>query len=250
MHFQPQTALSDSEIERYSRQLILPQIGGAGQQKLKAAKILVIGAGGLGASVLHYLSAAGVGCLGIVDNDRVELSNLQRQIIHGSDNIGLLKTQSAQSAIYRLNAHVNVKSYNFRLEETNSQDLFANYDVIIDCSDNFTTHYLITDTAHKVAKPCISGAIRQFDGMLTLLAPYENNNPTYRDIFPETLESQNLPTCSTSGVIGAAAGVIGSLQAMEAIKHIVGIGNNLIGKLLLYHGLETRFKIINYKRSY
>ncbi|MDN5248813.1 MAG: ThiF family adenylyltransferase, partial [Alphaproteobacteria bacterium] len=168
--------LNNEEIERYSRQIILPQIGGAGQQKLKATKILIIGAGGLGAPVLQYLSAAGIGELGIVDDDYVELSNLQRQIIHRTDSIGQAKTKSAYEAIQNLNPNTKITNHSYRLESGNAQELFAAYDIIIDCCDNFATHYLTADTAQIMHKPCISGAINQFDGMITVLMPYKDQN--------------------------------------------------------------------------
>lgn len=241
---------SNEEIERYSRQIILQQIGGAGQQKLKASKILTIGAGGLGAPVLQYLSAAGVGELGIIDDDFVELSNLQRQVIHGTDRIGQAKTQSAYKTIKSLNPNIKVNTHDYRLEATNAQEIFAAYDIIIDCCDNFSTRYLIADTAQIMHKPCISGAINQFNGMITVLMPYKDQNPSYRDIFPRIPQTGMLPNCTTHGVIGAIAGIIGSMQALEGIKLAAGIKSNLVGKLLIYHGLQARFQTINYKQNY
>lgn len=177
-----QEKLSKEEIERYARHIILREIGGPGQQKLKKARVLVIGAGGLGAPILIYLAAAGVGTLGIVDDDLVSLSNLQRQIIHETETIGDPKVNSAETSVSRINPHVNVEKHELRLDDTNATDIFNHYDIIIDGSDNFTTRYLVADFAEKLSKPLITGAIGRFDGSITVLKPYENNNPSYRDL--------------------------------------------------------------------
>ena len=244
-------ALESTEIERYARHIVLPEIGGAGQQKLKAARVLVIGAGGLGAPVLSYLAAAGVGCLGIVDDDRVSLSNLQRQVIHGSDAVGELKTESAAKAIEKLNPHVSVEAHPLRLSEDNAEAIIERYDIVVDGSDNFTTRYLVADSAANAGKSLVTGAVGRFDGSLTVLKPFENGsdgrpNPSYRDLFPEPPPDGLVPSCAEAGVVGALTGVIGTLQAMEVIKLITGIGEPLVGRLLLYDALAARFDIIRY----
>lgn len=242
-------ALNTEEIERYARHIILPEIGGYGQQKLKSARVLVIGAGGLSAPVLLYLAAAGVGTLGIVDHDDVSLSNLQRQIIHDSLTVGTLKTSSAAQHLARINPQVAVETHDVRLERENVHDLLFTYDIIVDGSDNFATRYLLADQAALMKKPLVSGAIGRFDGSLTVLMPYENDNPSYRDLFPTPPPAGMIPSCAEAGVIGALPGVIGSLQALEVIKLIVGIGEPLIGRLLLYDSLAARFEEIRYGRT-
>lgn len=241
--------LTDAEIERYARQIILPEIGGSGQQKLKAARILMIGAGGLGAPVLIYLAAAGIGTLGIVDDDIVSLSNLHRQIIHTTKALNTLKVDSAQNTIEAINPHVLVEKHACRLTQDNAQTLIANYDIIVDGSDNFTTRYLVADVAEKLHKPLVTSAIGRFDGSLTVLMPYQNNNPNYRDLFPTPPPKGTIANCQETGVIGVLPGIMGALQAMEVIKLITDIGKPLIGRLLLYDGLNANFDIINYKRK-
>lgn len=240
--------LNTVEIERYARHIILPEIGGMGQQKLKAARVLVIGAGGLGSPVLTYLAAAGVGTLGIVDDDIVSLSNLQRQIIHKTSSINQYKTVSAETTIKEINPHVTVEKYNLRLDENNINKLLETYHIIIDGSDNFATRYLLADHAADCGKPLISGAVGRFDGSLTVLMPYKNNNPHYRDLFPNPPVANVIPTCAETGIIGILPGVIGTLQAMEAIKLITNVGEPLVGKILIYNGLSAKFNIISYKR--
>ncbi|MEI9402429.1 molybdopterin-synthase adenylyltransferase MoeB [Mesorhizobium argentiipisi] len=245
-------ALTDEELERYARHIVLPEIGGPGQQKLKRARVLVIGAGGLGAPVLEYLAAAGVGTLGIVDDDTVSLSNLQRQVIHGSDTIGMAKTDSAAAAIMRVNPNVSVESHRLRLTEENAPALVTRYDVVVDGSDNFETRYAAADACASEKKPLVTAAVGRFDGSVTVLKPFETGtdgkrNPSYRDLFPEAPPEGLVPSCAVAGIVGALTGVIGTLEAMEAIKLITGIGEPLIGRLLLYDGLTARFDTIRYK---
>ncbi|WP_156850908.1 molybdopterin-synthase adenylyltransferase MoeB [Bartonella refiksaydamii] len=243
------TKLSNEEIERYARHIILPEIGGAGQQKLKAARVLVVGAGGLGAPVLTYLAAAGVGTLGIVDDDIVSLSNLQRQVIHKTTAVNQKKTDSAKTTIEAINPHVTVEKHNLRLKESNVDALLNDYHIIVDGSDNFATRYLLADHAALCKKPLISGAVRRFDGSLTVLMPYKDNNPHYRDLFPKPPALGTTSSCAETGIIGALPGVIGTLQAMEVIKLITNIGEPLVGKILLYDGLSAQFNIVTYRRS-
>ncbi|MER9841614.1 molybdopterin-synthase adenylyltransferase MoeB [Mesorhizobium australicum] len=247
------TALTADEIERYARHIVLPEVGGAGQQKLKQARVLVIGAGGLGAPVLEYLAAAGVGTLGIVDDDTVSLSNLQRQVIHGTDTVGMLKTQSAGAAIARINPNTSVETHTFRLTAENAPALVAKYDIVVDGSDNFETRYVVADACASEGKPLVHAAVGRFDGSVTVLKPFEDGrdgkpNPSYRDLFPEAPPPGLVPSCAEAGVLGALTGVVGTLQAMEAIKLITGIGEPLIGRLLLYDALAARFETIRYKR--
>ncbi|MBZ9881439.1 molybdopterin-synthase adenylyltransferase MoeB [Mesorhizobium sp. CA10] len=245
-------ALTDEELERYARHIVLPEIGGPGQQKLKRARVLVIGAGGLGAPVLEYLAAAGVGTLGVVDDDTVSLSNLQRQVIHGSDRVGMAKTDSAREAIMRINPNVTVESHRLRLTEENAPALVAGYDIVVDGSDNFETRYAVADACAGEKKPLVTAAVGRFDGSVTVLKPFEagadgKRNPSYRDLFPEAPPEGLVPSCAVAGIVGALTGVIGTLEAMEAIKLIAGIGEPLIGRLLLYDGLTARFDTIRYK---
>jgi adenylyltransferase/sulfurtransferase len=243
--------MTDSEIERYARHIVLADVGGPGQQKLKAARVLVVGAGGLGAPLIQYLAAAGVGTLGIVDDDRVALSNLQRQVIHDTAAVGRLKVESAHEAVARLNPHVAVAMHSLRLTRENAEDLVQQYDVVADGSDNFATRYAVSDACFHARKPLVTAAVGQFDGSLTTLKPFETGadgspNPTYRCLFPEAPPDGLLPTCAQAGILGALTGVIGSLQALEVIKEIVGIGTGLIGRLLLYDARAMRFETIEY----
>ena len=246
--------LSSEELERYARHIVLPEIGGPGQQKLKRARVLVIGAGGLGAPVLEYLAAAGVGTLGIVDDDHVSLSNLQRQVIHTTDSVGASKADSAAATIARINPHVTVELHKLRLTSANAAKLIADYDMVIDGSDNFETRYAVADAAAEVKRPLVHAAVGRFDGSITVLKPFERNaegrkNPSYRDLFPEPPPAGLVPSCAEAGVLGALTGVIGTLQAMEAIKLITGIGEPLVGRLLLYDALGARFDTVRYKAA-
>ena len=245
--------LDADEIARYQRHIVLPEIGGAGQQRLKAARVLVIGAGGLGAPVLQYLAAAGVGTIGIVDDDIVSLSNLQRQVIHDTDTIGRPKTQSSADAIGRLNPHVAVVAFNERLAADNAARLLSDFDILVDGSDNFATRYAAADAAETARLPLVTGAVGRFDGSVTVLKPWEDGpdgtrNPGYRDLFPSPPPAGVVPSCAEAGIVGALTGVIGTLMAMEVIKLVTGAGEPLVGRLLLYDGLAARFDTLRYAR--
>jgi adenylyltransferase/sulfurtransferase len=244
-------ALSPEEIERYARHIVLREVGGPGQQKLRQSRVLIIGAGGLGAPLLQYLAAAGVGTLGIVDDDRVSLSNLQRQIIHQTLDVGRLKTQSAGESVTRLNPHVNVEAHTVRITHDNARALVAGYDLVADGSDNFATRYVVSDACYYEKKPLITAAVGGFDASLTTLRPFEMSadgtpNPTYRCLFPEAPPAGSVPTCEEAGVLGALTGIVGSMMALEVIREIVGFGESLVGRLLLIDTRMIRFETIRY----
>ncbi|GJM02477.1 MAG: molybdopterin biosynthesis protein [Rhodomicrobium sp.] len=243
------SSLSGEEIERYKRHIILKQLGIQGQQKLKAAKVLVIGAGGLGSPVLLYLAAAGVGTIGIIDDDIVSLSNLQRQIIHDTDKVAFDKTTSAKERIAQINPHVEVIEHKTRINAGNAIEVISNYDIVADGSDNFSTRYLVNDACYFARKPLVFAAIGPFDGHLTTFRSAETKpdgtpNPNYRCIFPKAPPPGSVAPCSEVGVLGAIAGVMGTLQATEVIKEITGIGTGMVGRLLLYNALETEFQTV------
>jgi molybdopterin/thiamine biosynthesis adenylyltransferase len=247
-------ALSSDEVERYARHLVLQDIGGPGQAKLAAAKVLVVGAGGLGAPLLQYLAAAGVGTIGVVDDDVVSLSNLQRQVIHGTPDIGRPKVASAESAIRRLNPHVKVDVHETRIAAGNGRALVRGYDIVADGSDNFATRYAVADACLAEGKPLVTAALGQFDGSLTTIRGHESGpdgraNPTYRCLFPAPPPSGAVPTCAEAGVLGALAGVMGSLMAMEVVREIVGFGEGLVGRLLMVDARAMRFQTFSYERS-
>lgn len=244
--------LTDLELERYARHIVLNGVGGPGQGRLKAAKVLVIGAGGLGAPVIHYLAAAGVGLIGLVDDDSVSLSNLQRQVIHRTEDIGRPKVESAAEAVARINPHVDIACHAERLVAANAEALLAGYDIVVDGSDNFDTRYLASDTACRLRKPLVTAAVSEFDGSITTLMPWLADaegrpNPTYRCLFPDPPPAGTVPTCALTGVMGALTGVIGTLQALEVVKLITGVGEPLIGRLLLFDGRGMRFDTIRYR---
>ena len=245
-------SLSHDEIERYSRHLLLSDIGGPGQAKLKAARVLAVGAGGLGAPLLQYLAGAGVGTIGIVDDDRVDLSNLQRQVIHGTPDIGRPKVESAADAVRRLNPHVTVETHARRLSAANARAIVRGYDIVAEGSDNFETRYAVSDACFHEKKPLVTAALGQFDGTLTTLRPFETGpdgrpNPTYRCLFPEPPPPGAVPTCSEAGVLGALAGVMGSLMAMEVIREITGFGEGMVGRLLMVDARSMRFDVMRYR---
>ncbi len=244
-------ALTHDEIDRYARHLVLKDVGGPGQLKLKAARVLVIGAGGLGAPLIQYLAAAGVGAIGLVDNDAVSLSNLQRQVIHGTPDIGTPKVESAARAILRLNPHVTAELHDLRLTADNARDLIGRYDIVADGSDNFETRYAVSDACFFEEKPLVTAALGQFDGSLTTIRAHESGpggkpNPTYRCLFPSPPPPGAIPTCAEAGVLGALAGVMGSLMAMEVIREIVGFGESLVGRLLMIDARSMRFDTVRY----
>src|SRR5438876_2670030 len=243
--------LSNDELERYARHIVLREVGGPGQAALRRARVLVIGAGGLGAPVLLSLAAAGVGTLGVVDHDVVTLSNLQRQVIHATPDIGMPKVESAAATIQRLNPNVTVTAHNVRLAAANALTLIDGYDIVADGSDNFTTRYLVSDACYFAKKPLITAAMGTFDGTLTTLRAHERAadgrpNPTYRCLFPEAPPPGTVPACAEAGVLGALAGVLGSLAALEVIREIVGFGDGLVGRLLMVDARSMRFETLRY----
>lgn len=243
-------SLTPEEIDRYKRHLVLHEVGGQGQQKLKEAKVLVVGAGGLGSPVLMYLAAAGVGTLGIIDDDHVSLDNLQRQVIHDTAHVGVLKTQSAAEAIHQLNPHVEVKLHSELLTAANALEIISQYDVIADGSDNFATRYLVNDACYLAKKPLVFAALGPFDGYLTTFRAFENSPegkpyPNYRCIFPDAPPPGTIANCSEVGILGAVAGVMGTLQALEVIKEITGVGDSLAGRLMIYDARACRFQNVN-----
>lgn len=241
--------LGPEEIQRYMRHLALKEVGGPGQQKLKASKVLVVGAGGLGSPVLLYLAAAGVGTIGVVDDDRVSLDNLQRQIAHDTGRVGDLKTDSAADTIQRLNPHVTVHRHSERLTAKNALDIISRYDIVADGSDNFATRYLTNDACYFAKKPLVFAALGPFDGYLTTFRSHEKDAedrplPNYRCIFPEAPPPGTVAPCSEVGILGAVAGVVGTLQAMEVLKELIGVGESLAGRLIIYDARSCRFETV------
>jgi molybdopterin-synthase adenylyltransferase len=244
-------SLSPDEVERYARHLVLRDVGGPGQAKLKKARVLVIGAGGLGAPLIQYLAAAGLGTIGVVDDDEVSVSNLQRQVIHGTPDVGQFKVESAARAVQRLNPHVTVEAHVTRISARNARDLVQSYDLIADGTDNFETRYEVSDACYYAKKPLVTAALGQFDGSLTTIRAHEKRadgtpNPTYRCLFPLPPPPGAIPACAEAGVLGALAGVMGSLMAMEVIREIVGFGEGLVGRLLMVDARSMRFDVMRY----
>ena len=243
--------LTTEELERYARHIVLREVGGPGQAALKRARVLVIGAGGLGAPLLMYLAAAGVGTLGVIDDDAVALSNLQRQVIHGTGDLGVAKVMSAAAAIARLNPHVAVETHATRLAAHNALELVARYDLVADGSDNFSTRYLVSDACFLAQRPLVTAAVGTFDGTLTTIRAHERGadgkpNPTYRCLFPEPPPAGTVPACQEAGILGALTGVVGSMMALEVIREIVGFGQGLTGRLLMIDARAMRFETLSY----
>jgi adenylyltransferase/sulfurtransferase len=236
--------LSDEELERYARHIVLREVGGPGQARLKAGRVLVVGAGGLGSPLLLYLAAAGIGTLGIVDDDRVSLSNLQRQIAHATADIGRAKTQSAAETIRAINPHVEVRQHHERLTAANAAALVAQYDVVADGSDNFATRFLVNDACFFAGRVLVSAAVAEFDGQLATFKAHDRTKPypCYRCLVPEAPPPGATASCSETGILGAVAGVLGTLQALEVIKEVAQIGESLAGHLVIYDALTTNFR--------
>jgi adenylyltransferase/sulfurtransferase len=244
---EPAAGLSVDEVKRYSRHLIIPDVGMAGQKRLKNAKVLVVGAGGLGSPALLYLAAAGVGTLGIVDFDTVDESNLQRQIIHGVSDVGKSKAESAKESIAEINPYVTVVLYKERLDSSNVMEIFAPYDLIIDGTDNFATRYLVNDACVLLHKPYVWGSIYRFDGQASVF--WADNGPCYRCLYPEPPPPGMVPSCAEGGVLGVLCASIGSIQVNEAIKLIAGIGEPLVGRLMIYDALEMSYRTVRVQKD-
>ncbi len=240
--------LSPAELQRYSRHLMMPEVTPDGQRRLKAARVLCIGAGGLGSPAAMYLAAAGMGTIGIVDFDDVDLSNLQRQILHGTKDIGRDKLESARDRLHDINPEIDVQLHKCRFSSENAPQLVSRYDVIVDGSDNFPTRYLSNDVSVLARKPNIYGSVFRFEGQTTVFAPHLGG-PCYRCLFPEPPPPDSVPNCAQAGVLGVLPGIIGMLQAIEAIKMIVGVGESLVGRLLHFDALKARFRELNLRRD-
>lgn len=244
---EPAADLTPAEVERYSRHLIIPEIGALGQRRLKNAKVLVIGAGGLGSPALLYLAAAGVGTLGIIDDDAVDLSNLQRQVIHGVADVGRPKIESARDAIAGLNPLVDVRLHDVRLDASNALELFSGYDLILDGADNFATRYLVNDAAAILGKPYVWGSIFRFDGQVSVF--WEKYGPTYRDLYPEAPPAGSVPSCGEGGVFGMLCAAVGSLMVTEAVKLITGVGRSMLGRVALFDALGGSWREIRVSKD-
>lgn len=241
-------ALTAEERLRYSRHLMLPEVGVAGQERLKEARVLCLGAGGLGSPTALYLAAAGVGTIGLVDFDRVDLSNLHRQLLHGTNDLGRPKGESARDRILELNPHIAVRIHDCRFESANAEEILRNYDLVVDGTDNFATRYLSNDVAVFARKPNVYGSIFRFDGQATVFAPHLGG-PCYRCLFPEPPLPGTVPNCAEAGVLGVLPGIVGLIQATEALKLILGIGEPLIGRLIHFDALKMKFREFNLRRD-
>jgi adenylyltransferase/sulfurtransferase len=239
----------EHQLKRYARHIVLPEVGGVGQAKLLAARVLVVGAGGLGAPLLLYLAAAGVGTLGVVDDDLVDLTNLHRQVVHATDRIGTPKVESARATLARVNPEVSVVAHNERLGPGNVARLIADYDIVADGSDNFPTRYLVNDACHFAGKPLVSASILRFEGQVAAFKSGLGPFPCYRCLYPSPPPPGLVPTCAQGGVLGALAGAVGSIQATEVLKEIMGIGDSLAGSLLIYDALSTTFRKVSLGRD-
>ncbi len=238
---------TEQQIERYSRQIILPEIGGAGQKKLLNAKVLIIGCGGLGSPASYYLASAGIGRIGLVDSDKVELNNLQRQILHFTKDIGKAKVESAKEKIFAINPEIEIITYELRLNSQNILDVIKDYDFVIDGSDNFPTRYLVNDACIITNKPFSHAGILRFDGQAITVVPKQG--PCYRCLFPDPPPPGMVPSCQQAGIIGGVAGILGAIQATEAIKYILGLPELLVGRLLIFNALEMNFRKLKIKRN-
>jgi molybdopterin/thiamine biosynthesis adenylyltransferase len=244
------TILTDTQLERYARHVILDEVGEEGQARLLGARVLVVGAGGLGSPMLQYLAAAGVGTIGIVDDDAVELSNLQRQVIHRTGDLGRPKVASAADAIAAINPEIKVEAQPFRLGPANAAELVGRYDLVADGSDNFATRYLLNDACYFANTPLVSAALLRFDAQLSVFKAYLGApHPCYRCVFPEAPPEDLVPRCEQAGIFGAIAGSIGALQATEVLKELLGLGESLSGRLLIYDGLAAEFRNIRISRD-
>lgn len=238
-------ALSETQIRRYARHIVLAEIGGVGQSKLIAAKVLVVGAGGLGAPLLQYLAAAGIGTLGVIDHDTVDLSNLQRQVIHRTSDVGIPKVESARRALHEINPEVTVRAHNERLTVENARRVIDDYDLVADGSDNFATRYLLNDVCFSLRKTLVSAAILRFDGQISTYKAWQGGgHPCLRCLFPAPPSEDAVPSCAQAGVLGALAGTLGALQATEVVKEILGVGRSLSGSLLMYDALNASFEAL------
>ncbi|HEY5135828.1 MAG TPA: adenylyltransferase/sulfurtransferase MoeZ [Candidatus Nanopelagicales bacterium] len=244
---EPAEALTVDEVRRYSRHIIIPEVGMAGQKRLKNARVLCVGAGGLGSPALMYLAAAGVGTLGIVEFDTVDESNLQRQIIHGQSDIGRSKAESARDSVLEINPHVNVIVHDTRLDNDNVLEIFAGYDLIVDGTDNFATRYMVNDAAVLLGKPYVWGSIYRFEGQVSVF--WDEYGPNYRDLYPEPPPPGMVPSCAEGGVLGVLCASIGSVMVTEAIKLITGIGDSLLGRLMVYDALEMSYRTVKIRKD-
>jgi adenylyltransferase/sulfurtransferase len=242
--------LDEEQFQRYARHLILDEVGEEGQIRLLSSRVLVIGAGGLGSPLLLYLAAAGVGTIGITDADRVDLTNLQRQIVHVTNRVGALKVDSARETLAAINPGVRVETHPLRLSAENAGVLIRGYDIVVDGSDNFETRYLLTDLCYRLAKPLVAAALSPFEGQISTFRPYLGpGHPCYRCLFREPPPPDLVPRCETAGILGAVAGVLGSLQAVEVLKELLQLGDSLDGTLLLYDALQARFHAIRISKD-
>ena len=234
--------LTEEQFQRYARHLILDEVGEEGQEKLLAGRVLVVGAGGLGSPMLLYLAAAGIGTVGIIDHDRVDLTNLQRQIVHATKSVGALKVDSARSTLAAVNDGIRIETHPMRLDPGNAAELIAGYDLVADGSDNFATRYLLTEQCFRLGKPLVAAALSPFEGQLSTFRPYlGDGHPCYRCLFREPPPPDSVPRCEEAGILGAVAGVMGTLQAVEVLKELLGLGDSLDGMLLIYDALGVRF---------
>lgn len=243
------TDFTDEQVHRYARHIILPEVGGEGQRRLLEARVLVVGAGGLGSPVALYLAAAGIGAIGLVDFDEVDITNLQRQVLHGSSDVGRPKTTSGAETIRSINPDVEVLEINERLDSSNALRVLDGFDVVVDGSDNFPTRYLLNDACYISRTPLVSGAIFQFEGQVSVFDPRRDDSPCYRCLFPMPPPPGSVPNCAQAGVFGVLAGTIGTIQATEVVKLVCEIGTPLVGHLLLYDALDARFTRVRVARD-